>query len=157
MTDKSTSDKKVITRNKKAFHDYLIEETYEAGIVLQGCEVKSLREGKANLRDSYARIRNSEVFLVNAHISPYDKTDGFTSIEPRRTRKLLLHRREIRKLIGKTIEKGFTLIPTEMYFINGKAKVAIGLARGKKLYDKRETLKRKTIDREMEKAVKGGK
>ena len=151
------ADKKVIARNKKAFHDYFIEETYEAGIVLEGCEVKSLREGKANLRDSYGRIKNEEIFIVNAHISPYEKTDGFTHLDPRRTRKLLLHRREIKKLIGKTIEKGFTLIPTEMYFKDGRAKVAIGLAKGKKLYDKRETLKRKTLDRDMEKAVKGGK
>lgn len=148
---------KIICQNKKAFYDYFIEETFEAGLVLAGTEVKSLRLGKANLNDSYARIKGEEIFLVNTHISPYAQADSFSQLEPRRTRKLLLHKREIAKLIGKTREKGYTLIPTKIYFKNGKAKVAIGLAKGKRLYDKRETIKRKTIEREMAKAIKGAK
>jgi SsrA-binding protein len=146
---------KIVCQNKKAFHDYFIEETFEAGLVLLGTEVKSLRLGRANLKDSYARIKGEEVFLVNTHISPYTQADSFTRPEPTRTRKLLLHKKEIKKLIGKTREKGYTLIPTKIYFKDGKAKVAIGLAKGKKFFDKRETIKRKTIEREMEKAVKG--
>ncbi len=148
---------KIICQNKKAFHDYFIEETFEAGLVLAGTEVKSLRLGKANLNDSYARIKGEEIFLVNTHISPYAQADSFAQLEPRRTRKLLLHKKEIAKLIGKTREKGYTLIPTKIYFKNGKAKVAIGLAKGKRLYDKRETIKKKTIEREMAKAVKDAK
>lgn len=146
---------KVICQNKKAFHEYHIVETIEAGIVLSGNEVKSLRQGKANLKDSYARIKDEEVFLINTHISPYTQADGFTAPDPTRTRKLLLHKREIRKLIGKTREKGFTLIPTKMYFKDGKVKVQVGLAKGKTLYDKRDTLKKKDLDREMARAVKG--
>ena len=144
----------VISQNKKAFHDYHIVETMEAGIVLSGNEVKSLRLGKANLKDSYARIKDGELFIINLHISPYEQADGFSAPDPTRTRKLLLHKREILKLIGKTREKGFTLIPTKMYFKAGKAKVQIGLARGKTLYDKRETLKKKDLDREMDRAVR---
>jgi len=148
-------DRKVVCQNKKAYHDYFIEESVEAGIVLVGTEVKSLRLGKANLKDSYATVRGSELFLVNTHISPYKQADKFSQPEPDRTRKLLLHKEEINKLIGKTKEKGYTLIPTKIYFKNGKAKVEIALAKGKKLFDKREAIKKKTVEREMEKAVKG--
>lgn len=150
-----SDDIKIVCQNKKAYHDYFIDETFEAGIVLVGTEVKSLRLSMANLKDSYAIIRNGgELFLTNAHISPYKQADRFTMPEPDRTRKLLLHREEINKLIGKIKEKGYTLIPTKIYFKNGKAKVEIALAKGKKHFDKRETIKKKTVEREMEKAVK---
>lgn len=150
-----SADIKIVCQNKKAYHDYFIDETFEAGIVLVGTEVKSLRLSMANLKDSYAIIRNGgELFLTNAHISPYKQADRFTMPEPDRTRKLLLHREEINKLIGKIKEKGYTLIPTKIYFKNGKAKVEIALAKGKKHFDKRETIKKKTVEREMEKAVK---
>ncbi len=150
-------DIKVVCQNRKAYHDYFIDETIEAGIVLVGTEVKSLRLGMANLKDSYARVKDSELFLVNTHISPYKQADRFTQPEPDRTRKLLLHKQEISKLIGKTKEKGYTLVPTKIYFKNGRAKVEIALAKGKKLFDKREAIKKKTVEREMEKAVKGRK
>ena len=145
---------KLICQNKKARHNYFIEDRYEAGIALLGTEVKSLREGRANLGDSYGKIKNGEVFLVDAHISPYSYANRFNH-DPLRTRKLLLHRKEIRRLIGKVQEKGFTLIPLRLYFSNGKAKVELGLAKGKKLFDKREVLKRKTMEREMERGRKG--
>ncbi len=145
---------KPICTNKKAYHDYFILETYEAGIVLKGSEVKSLRAGKANLKNSYARIIKGELFLVGAHISPYEQADEFARPDPTRTRKLLLHRRELEKLIGKTEEKGLTLVATKMYFKRGRAKVELGLARGKKLHDKRETLKKRTVERELAKALK---
>ena len=139
--------------NRQARHNYFIDEVYEAGLVLVGSEVKSLRDGKANLKDSYARIQKGEAFLVNAHVSPYAGANQFNH-EPTRTRKLLLHRREIERLTGKTKEKGFTLIPLRLYFKDGRAKVELGLARGKKLYDKRETLRRKVAQREVERAIK---
>ncbi|NWG03614.1 MAG: SsrA-binding protein SmpB [Syntrophaceae bacterium] len=145
---------KLICQNRKAWHHYFIEDKYEAGICLLGTEVKSLREGRANLSDSYGKIRNGEVFLVDAHISPYTHGNRLNH-DPLRTRKLLLHKREIRRLIGKVQEKGFTLIPLRLYFSDGKAKVELGLAKGKKLFDKRESLKRKTIEREMERGRKG--
>ncbi len=145
---------KVICQNRKARFDYFIEETYEAGIVLVGCEVKSLRMGRANLVDSYARIMRGEIYLVNTHIAPYAWADATSKPDPYRTRKLLLHKKEIEKLIGKTKEKGYTLIPTKIYFKDGKAKVSIGLCRGKKQYDKRESLKKKTIEREMKQTMK---
>ncbi len=146
--------KRVVCKNKKAFHDYHIESTIEAGIVLTGAEVKSLRGGKANMRDSYAAISKDEVWLHNAHISPYSHATQ-TSQDPMRTRKLLLHRREIKKLLGKVQEKGFALIPLKIYFIgSGIVKVEIALARGKKLYDKRATLKKKETDREIEREFK---
>jgi len=143
---------KPVCRNKKAYHDYFIEETVEAGIVLNGTEVKSLRLGRANIKDSYARISNEEVFIVNAHISPYEQADSFNAQEPRRTRKLLLHKKEIQRLIGKTRVKGYTLIPTMIYFKRGVAKVELGLARGKTLYDKRDTLKKREAEREIARA-----
>ena len=138
---------KVICRNKKAGFDYQIDETYEAGIVLKGSEVKSCRQGKVNLKDSYARIKNGEVFLCQAHISPYSHA-GYNQHDPLRVRKLLFHKREIKRLTGKTKEKGYTLIPLQMYFRNGKVKVEMGLARGKKLYDKREEIKQRDLKRE---------
>jgi SsrA-binding protein len=145
---------KLICQNKKAWHNYFIEDKYQAGISLLGTEVKSLREGKANLGDSYGKIKDGEIFLVDAHISPYTHGNRFNS-DPLRTRKLLLHKKEIRRLIGKIQEKGFTLIPLRLYFSNGKAKVELGLAKGKKLFDKRETIKRKTMERDMERGRKG--
>lgn len=145
---------KLICQNKKAWYNYSIEETYEAGISLLGSEVKSLREGKANLGDSYAKIKNGEIFLIDAHISAYSHANRFNH-DPLRPRKLLLHKREIKRLIGKVQEKGFTLIPLRLYFSNGKAKVELGLAKGKKKYDKREALKRKAIEEEIERGRKG--
>jgi len=145
--------RKVVAQNKKARHDYLIEDVYEAGLVLTGSEVKSLRDGKANLVDSYARIHKGEAFLVNSHISAYPGANQFNH-EPTRLRKLLLHEHEIERLTGKTKERGLTLIPLRMYFKNGRAKVELGLARGKKNYDKRETLKRNEAAREMDRSIR---
>ena len=145
---------KLICQNKKAFHNYFVEETYQAGISLWGSEVKSLRDGRVNLGDSYGDIKRGEVFLVDAHISPYPQANRLNH-EPLRTRKLLLHKREIRRLIGKVEQRGYTLIPLKLYFVKGKVKVDLGLAKGKKLYDKRETLKKKTMEREMERGRKG--
>ena len=139
---------RLVCQNKKAFFDYEILETVEAGMVLVGTEVKSLREGRANLKDSYAKIKNGEVFLYGFHISPYF-AGSYNNHEPERVRKLLLHNREIYRLTGKTQEKGLALIPLKVYFKGGRAKVELGLARGKKLYDKRETLKKKQGDRDM--------
>lgn len=144
---------KVITENRKARHDFHIEETFEAGIVLAGTEVKSLRAGKANLKDSFARVDHGEIFLYNAHISPYEQGNRFNH-DPLRTRKLLMHAFEIRKLIGKVQEKGLTLVPLKMYFKNGKAKVQLALAKGKKLYDKRDDMAARDAKREMEKAFR---
>lgn len=144
---------KVITENRKARHDYHVEETFEAGIALAGTEVKSLRAGKANLKDSFARIDHGEMFLFNAHISPYEQGNRFNH-DPLRTRKLLMHAHEIRKLIGKVQEKGLTLVPLKMYFKNGKAKVLLALAKGKKLYDKRDDMAARDAKREMEKAFR---
>lgn len=152
MADKK-SDTTVAT-NRKAHHDYFIEETVEAGIALQGTEVKSLRLGLANLTDSYVLIRNAEAFLFNANISPY--THGnIANHEPLRTRKLLMHKAEIVKLTWKMSQKGFALIPLKIYFVRGRAKVLIGLAKGKKAFDKRETIKAKESKREVERVVKG--
>jgi SsrA-binding protein len=142
-----------IAENRKAFHDYHLLETFEAGIALLGTEVKAIREGRVNLRDSFARLENGEVFLFNVNISPYSHR-GYAEHEPLRRRKLLLHRHEIRKLIGKTVEKGMTLVPTRLYFKNGRVKVAISLAKGKKEYDKRETVRRREADRETRAAIK---
>ena len=142
-----------IAENRKAFHDFHLLETFEAGIALLGTEVKAIREGRVNLRDSYARIEGGEVFLFNVNISPYSHR-GYAEHEPLRRRKLLLHRVEIRKLIGKTVEKGMTLVPVRMYFKNGRVKVAVSLAKGKKDYDKRETIKKREADRETRAAVK---
>jgi len=142
-----------IAENRKAFHDFHLLETFEAGIVLLGTEVKSIREGQVNLRDSFARVEDGEVFLYNVNISSYSHR-GYADHEPLRRRKLLLHRDEIRKLIGKTVEKGMTLVPTRLYFKDGRVKVAVSLAKGKQLYDKRETERRREADRETRAAIK---
>jgi len=146
--------KKVVSTNKKAFHDYTIESTIEAGVVLTGPEVKSLRAGRASMRDGYAAIERDEVWLYNVHISSYSHATNIPT-DPLRTRKLLLNRREIRKLTNKVKEKGFALIPIRIYFIkNGKVKIELGLARGKKMYDKRASLKKKQTEREIEREYK---
>lgn len=144
---------KIIAQNKKAFHDYAIEERFEAGIVLKGTEIKSIRAGRVNLKDSFARIEKGEVFLYNMHISPYEQGNRYNH-DPLRTRKLLLHKSEINKLIGKTKESGYSLIPLKIYIKNGFAKVELALAKGKKKYDKREDLKKKAAQREIERAFR---
>lgn len=145
---------KTIAQNKKASHDYFIEETYEAGIVLQGTEIKSLRNGRVNLKDSHARIdRKGEVQLVNLHIAEYEQGNRFNH-DPTRSRKLLLHRKEIDKLIGLTQQQGYALVPLKIYIKNGYAKVLIGLGKGKKKYDKREDLKKKQMKRDVDRAIK---
>lgn len=146
-------EEKNITVNRKARHEYHILQTFEAGIVLVGTEVKALREGKANLVDSYATIKNGEVWLVSAHISEY-RQGNINNHNPTRDRKLLLNKSEIRKLIGKTKEKGLTLIPLRMYFKNGRVKVELALAKGKKSYDKRETIAKRDFQREQERRIK---
>ena len=145
---------RLLCQNKKARFLYHVDETLEAGIVLMGSEVKALREGKGSLVDSYAKVENGEVFLHHMHIGPYRAANQFNH-ESRRVRKLLLHRREIRRLIGKVEERGYTLIPLSVYLDRGLVKVEIALARGKRLHDKREDLKKKTAEREMERALKG--
>ena len=149
----AAEQEKVITVNRRARHDYFIDETFEAGMVLTGSEVKSLRDGRANLKDSYARIAKGEAFLVNAHISPYPAANQFNH-EPTRARKLLLHKREIRRLTGRISERGLTLIPLRLYFKKGRVKAELGLARGKKLYDKRETMRKRAVQREVERSLK---
>lgn len=146
------SDIQMIANNRRARHDYHIEETMEAGIVLQGTEVKSLRLGRVNLRDSFARVEKGEVFLYDMHISPYEQGNRFNH-DPLRVRKLLLHKREIKRLIGKTREEGYTLIPTRLYFSRGKAKVELALAKGKKLYDKRESKAKQETERRARQAM----
>ncbi|HHT72336.1 MAG TPA: SsrA-binding protein SmpB [Firmicutes bacterium] len=141
-----------IAENRKARHDFHIEETIEAGIALQGTEVKSLRLGRVNLRDSFAKVEKGEVFLHGLHISPYEQGNRFNH-DPLRVRKLLLHRREIRRLIGKTREEGYTLVPTKLYFKNGKCKVELALAKGKKLYDKRDTIAKRDAERRARQAT----
>lgn len=144
---------KLICQNKRAAHDYHIEETFEAGLVLIGSEVKSLRMGKASINDSYAKISWGEAFLINAHISPYPYSSE-ENVDPTKARKLLLHKKEIRRLFGKTRERGYSLIPLKLYFRDGKAKVELALAKGKKLHDKREDLKRKAEEREIERIIR---
>jgi SsrA-binding protein len=144
---------KIIANNKKAYHEYFIDEVYEAGICLQGTEVKSLRLGQVSIKEAYCRIRNGEVFIDNMNISPYEQGNR-ENHEPLRARKLLLHREEILKLAKKSDEKGLTLVPTKIYFKDRRAKLEIGVGRGKKLYDKRETLKRQQADRESARAIR---
>ena len=151
-TDRELAQK-IIADNRKAQHDYHLLETFEAGVALLGTEVKSIREGGANLRDSFARIEAGEVWVYNVHISPY-RNRGYSDHDPTRRRKLLLHRQEIRKLIGKTTERGMTIVPVRMYLKNGSVKIAISLAKGKKAHDKRETIKRRETERETRAAVK---
>jgi SsrA-binding protein len=147
---------RIIADNRKARHDYHILETYEAGIALLGTEVKAIREGRVNLRDSYARTQDGEVWMLNVHISPYSHR-GYADHAETRQRKLLLHRHEIRKLIGRTAEKGLTLVPLQRFFKNGRVKVLVGLARGKQAHDKRETIRRREVDRETRAAIKVGR
>jgi SsrA-binding protein len=158
MSDKTEREKaqSSIAENRKAFHDFHLLESFEAGVALLGTEVKAIREGRVNLRDSFARVEDGEVYLYNVNISPYSHR-GYADHEPLRRRKLLLHRDEIRKLIGKTVEKGMTLVPTRMYFKKGRVKVAVSLAKGKKDYDKRETIKRREAERETRAAVKASR
>jgi SsrA-binding protein len=144
---------KIITQNRKARHDYHILETMETGIVLQGTEVKSLRDGKANLKDSYASVKDGEVFLYNVHISPYSH-GNLNNHDPVRTRKLLLHRKEIKKLIGRVQEKGLTMVPLKLYFKNGVAKVELAIVKGKRQYDKREDIAKRDAEREMQRHLK---
>ena len=144
---------RLVANNKKAYHDYFIDEKYEAGLVLHGTEVKSLRLGKCSIKEAYIRIENGEVYVSGMNISPYEKGNIFNK-DPLRAKKLLLHKMEINKLGGKMAEKGFTLIPLQVYFKNGKAKVEIGLARGKKLYDKRADIAKKDARREVEREFK---
>jgi SsrA-binding protein len=154
MKQRTDGQEKVVATNRKAFHDYFIEERYEAGVMLQGTEVKSLREGRVNLQDSYASVRGSKVFLHQCHISPYSH-GNIMNHDPTRVRKLLLHKTEIHKLLGKTQQRGLTLIPLRIYFTKrGYAKVELGLAKGKKLYDRRETIKSREAGREVQRAIK---
>ena len=153
MTEKKDASEKLFATNKKAFHDYFILEKLEAGIVLVGTEVKSIREARINLKDSYAMIKQGEAFLLNCHISPYSHGNR-QNHDPTRTRKLLLHQKEIRKMIGKTQEKGLTLVPLRVYLRRGRIKVELGVARGKKLHDKRETERRKEMDQEARAAMR---
>ena len=151
MAQKETQ--KLIANNKKAFHDFFIDEKYEAGIALHGTEVKSMRMGKCSIKESFIRIENGEVFVYGMHISPYEKGNIFNK-DPLRVKKLLLHKYEINKLLGKIKEKGYTLVPLQVYFKEGKVKLELGLARGKKLYDKREEIAKKDQRREAEKEFK---
>lgn len=144
---------KIVAQNKKAFHDYFILDTYEAGIVLSGTEIKSVRKGSVNLKDSFIRIKNDEAFIENMHIAPYEQGNRYNH-EPLRTRKLLLHKKEIKKLQKEIKENGLTIVPTKLYFNTSKLKAEIALARGKKLYDKRQDLKEKDSKRDIEKALK---
>ena len=144
---------KLVANNKKAYHDYFIEEKYEAGLVLHGTEVKSLRMGKCSIKEAFIRIEKGEVYIYGMHISPYEKGNIFNK-DPLRPKKLLLHKQQIRKLIGSSAEKGYTLVPLQVYFSNGRAKIEIGLAKGKKLYDKRQDIAKKDQRREAEKEMK---
>ena len=147
------TEKKLIANNKKAYHDFFIDETYECGIALHGTEVKSMRMGKCSIKEAFVRIEDGEVFVYGMHVSPYEKGNIFNK-DPLRVKKLLLHKYEINKLLGKIKEKGYTLVPLQVYFKDGKVKVEIGLARGKKLYDKREAIAKKDQRRELEKEFK---
>ena len=150
---KAKAQGKMIANNKKAYHDYFIEETYEAGIALHGTEVKSLRMGKCSIKESFVRIENEEVYIYGMHISPYEKGNIFNR-DPLRVKKLLLHKSEIRKMKGKIAEKGYTLVPLKVYFNRSLVKVEIGLAKGKKLYDKRQDIAKKDAKREAERDFK---
>jgi len=153
MKAENKTDKKIILTNRKAFHDYLVFEKYIAGIVLTGTEIKSIRKGAINLKDSFCKVENNEVFLYNCHISPYEQGNRFNH-EPERVRKLLLTKKEILKLFGKIKKENYAVIPLEVFIIKGKAKVEIALCKGKKLYDKREDLAKKTQNRDIERHLK---
>ena len=150
---KGKESQKLIANNKKAYHDFFIDETYECGIALHGTEVKSMRMGKCSIKEAFVRIEDGEVFVYGMHVSPYEKGNIFNK-DPLRVKKLLLHKYEINKLLGKIKEKGYTLVPLQVYFKDGKVKVEIGLARGKKLYDKRETAAKKDAARNIERSMK---
>ena len=150
---KEDPDVQSIAKNRQARHDYAIIDSWEAGIVLTGTEVKALREGKANISDAYGIVRGGEIYLLNLHISPYER-GGYVNHDPTRTRKLLLHRKEIRRLIGAVEREGLTLVPLELYFRKGKAKVALALGKGKKLHDKRETARQRDAEREVARALR---
>jgi SsrA-binding protein len=152
-TERSDAPRKQIAVNRKAFHDYEVLERLEAGIALTGSEVKSLRQGRLQLKDSYARVQNGELFLLKAHISPYG-SGGYANHEPERVRKLLVHRRELKRLIGKTEERGLTLVPLQFYFSGPYVKVELGLARGKKAHDKRAAIRERDLKRDAESAIK---
>lgn len=152
MAEKKEAQK-LIANNKKAYHDYFIDETYEAGVALHGTEVKSMRMGKCSIKESFIRIEDGEVFVYGMHVSPYEKGNIFNK-DPLRVKKLLLHKYEINKLAGKAAEKGYTLVPLQVYLKNGRVKVEIGLARGKKLYDKRQDIAKKDMRRETEREFK---
>ena len=151
MADKQTP--RIIAQNRKAYHDYFVDERYEAGIALYGTEVKSVRGGAVNLKDAYCSVKNGELYVIGMHISPYEKGNIFNR-EPRRDRKLLMHKREIMKLSGLTTQKGYTLVPLSMYFSGKNVKVEIGLCRGKKLYDKRDALAEKQTNREIDRRMR---
>lgn len=146
-------EQKLIANNKKAFHDFFIDETYEAGVALHGTEVKSMRMGKCSIKEAFIRIENGEVYVYGMHVSPYEKGNIFNK-DPLRVKKLLMHKYEINKLAGKVAEKGYTLVPLQVYFREGRVKVEVGLARGKKLYDKRESIAKKDQRREVEREFK---
>ncbi|ALS25608.1 SsrA-binding protein SmpB [Paenibacillus cisolokensis] len=151
---KKNQEDKPLAQNKKASHDYFIEETYEAGMVLMGTEIKSLRKGKANLNDAFATIRNGEIFLHNLHISPFEQGNRHNPTDPTRARKLLLHKSQIHKLLGQSKQEGYSLVPLKIYVRNGYAKVLIGLGKGKKLYDKRETAAKRDAQRAIQRALR---
>ncbi|WP_314586523.1 SsrA-binding protein SmpB [Paenibacillus terrigena] len=148
------ADGKVLAQNKKASHDYFIEDTYEAGLVLTGTEIKSLRTGRANIGDAFATIRNGEIFIHNMHISPFEQGNRFNPTDPTRTRKLLLHRVQIHKLLGQTKTEGYTIVPLKIYVRNGYAKLLIGLGRGKKQYDKRESAAKRDAQRDIQRILR---
>ena len=150
------NNEKTVAQNKKAYHDYFVEETYEAGLELYGTEVKSIREGKVNLKDSWGHIKDGEIFANGMHISPYEKGNIFNR-DPLRPKRLLMHKREINKLFGLTKQQGYALIPLSVYFVRGRAKLKIGLCKGKKLYDKREDAARKAANRDIERSLRGDK
>lgn len=154
MAKQTERDVKPVATNRKALHDYFIEDSYEAGIALTGTEIKSVRAARVNLRDGFVQIKNREAWLLNVHISPYDFGNR-ENHEPRRERKLLLHRQEIRKLQSKVAERGWTIVPLSMYLKDGRAKVEIALVRGKRLYDKRDAVAERDMDRDLQRAVKG--
>jgi SsrA-binding protein len=153
LTRRNEGDIKQVAANRKALHDFTIEDAYEAGVALTGTEIKSVRAGRVNLRDGYVQIRDGEAWLLNVHISPYDFGNR-ENHEPRRERKLLLHRQEIRKLQSKVAERGWTIVPLRMYLKEGRAKVEVALARGKRLYDKRDAVAERDMDRDLRRAVK---
>ncbi len=151
---KKKNDDKLLAQNRKSSHDYFIEETYEAGLVLTGTEIKSLRGGKANISDAFATIRNGEAFVHNMHISPFEQGNRFNPTDPTRARKLLLHKKEIAKLLGLSKQEGYTIVPLKVYLKNGFAKMLIGLGKGKKNYDKRESAAKKDAQRDIQRALK---